>query len=184
MLFRDPKCVFVANDVALATVVANWFEHQGIPAKVMDTMTLGGLEGLNAWTGVSARGIEVWVLQPDDVERARALIEEHKEFQSDVKTQDLVTQSVLAFCEKCGSTTEFPGEQRDTIQECPQCGISINVSDVESRDEELKVGRAQSGRKFELRSLQKPIILFIVGCIGLSFFFQLLSAVFSALSGR
>ena len=72
MISRDPKCVFVANDVATATVVANWIEHQGIPAKVMDAMTLGGLEGLTAWTGVSARGIEVWVVQPDDAKRAQA----------------------------------------------------------------------------------------------------------------
>jgi hypothetical protein len=88
MISRDPKCVFVASDAAQAAVVANWLEHQSIPARVMDTMTLGGLDGLTAWTGVSARGIEVWVLRPDDAERARALVEEHNALQSDLEAQD------------------------------------------------------------------------------------------------
>ena len=55
MISRDPKCVFVANDIARATVVANWLETRGSPTTIMDMMTLGGLDGLNAWTGVSAR---------------------------------------------------------------------------------------------------------------------------------
>ena len=63
MINRDSKCVFVAANAAEAAVVANWLEHEGVPAQVMDRMTLGGLDGLNAWTGVSARGIEVWALR-------------------------------------------------------------------------------------------------------------------------
>jgi hypothetical protein len=47
MINRDPKCVFVAANAAEASVVANWLEHEGVPAQVMDTMTLGGLDGLN-----------------------------------------------------------------------------------------------------------------------------------------
>jgi hypothetical protein len=68
MINRDPKCVFVAANAAEAAVVANWLEHQGVPAQVMDTMTL---DGLTAWAGVSARGIEVWALRQDLVDRTR-----------------------------------------------------------------------------------------------------------------
>ena len=70
MFNRDPKCVFVASDVGQATVLANWLEHEGIRTQVMDPMTHGGLDGLTAWTGVSARGIEVWAIMPADVDRA------------------------------------------------------------------------------------------------------------------
>jgi hypothetical protein len=184
MISRDPKCVFVASDAAQAAVVANWLEHQSIPARVMDTMTLGGLDGLTAWTGVSARGIEVWVLRPDDAERARALVEEHNALQSDLEAQDPASRPVLAFCEECGNTTEFPGQQRDTIQPCPQCGADIDVSDWEHADEEAGAGRAQSGPQFELRSLRKPLVLLVLGCIGLYFCLLLIGAVYSALSGR
>src|SRR5512139_1456500 len=131
MISRDPQCVFVADDVARATVVANWLETQGIPARVMDSMTLGGLDGLNAWTGVSARGIEVWVLRTDDVDRALTLVEEQEVSQRDREQQDSASQPVLVFCEACGNAAEFPGEQRDTTQQCPQCGASVSVSERE-----------------------------------------------------
>ncbi len=176
MISRDPKCVFVANDASQAMVVANSLEHQGIPAKVMDTMTLGGLDGLTAWTGVSARGIEVWVLQPSDAERARALLEEQKE------TKNLASQPILAYCDQCGNATEFPREQRDTFQECPHCGTSISVSDRESEGEERSVRHTSTGRKFGLRSLQKPIIFFFLVSIAILFCLQLVGVLISELT--
>ena len=167
MISRDPKCVFVADDVSRATVVANWLESQGIPARVMDLMTLGGLDGLNAWTGVSARGIEVWVLQTDDVNQALTLIEEQEESQRDSEHQDAASQPVLVFCEACGNTTEFPGEQRDTTQQCPQCGARVIVSERETEDEKAPLCGTPSSRIFALRRLQKPIILLVLGGIAL-----------------
>jgi hypothetical protein len=184
MISRDPKCVFVADDMAHATVVANWLESRSIPAKVMDSMTLGGLDGLTGWTGVSARGIEVWVQQTDDVERALALIEEHEGFRSDLEDQDSFSRPILAFCENCGTTTEFPGEKREATEECPQCRASMIVSEGDSGDEEPGSGRPQHGRRFELRRLQKPIILFFLGCVGVYLCVIVLGAVLSALTGR
>jgi hypothetical protein len=181
---RDAKCVFVADDVAKATVTVTWLGHQGIPAKVMDSMTLGGLEGLTAWTGVSARGIEVWVLQPDDAERARVLIEEHKESQSRLEGEGLDSQPVLAFCEICGNSSEFPGEQRNTSQDCPECSASMTVHEGEEAVDESSVRPSHQTPMSNLRRLQKPIILFAVGCMGLYLVFLLLTFVYSALSGR
>ncbi|MHB8956357.1 MAG: putative signal transducing protein [Pirellulaceae bacterium] len=184
MISRDPKCVFVANDVARATVVANWLETRGIPARVMDLMTLGGLDGLNAWTGVSARGIEVWVLQPDDVGQALALIEEQEEAQRDRKNQDPASQPVLVFCETCGNTAEFPGEQRDTTQQCPQCRASVIVSERETEDEKSPLCGTPSSRIFALRRLRKPIILFVLGGIALYLCTLLLVALSSLFGGH
>ena len=63
MIYRDPKCVFVADSLGLAEVVATWLRGQEIPAEVMNPSTLGGLLGLTPYslTAVSATGIEVWV---------------------------------------------------------------------------------------------------------------------------
>jgi len=36
MLYRDPKCVFVASDVGQADIVAGWLQEHGIPAEVMN----------------------------------------------------------------------------------------------------------------------------------------------------
>jgi len=178
MIPRDPKCVFVANDVAQATVVANWLETQGIAARVMDSMTLGGLEGLNPWTGVSARGIEVWVVHPDDVERALELVDKHEASRRDRAYDDVTSRPVLVFCEECGSTTEFSAEQRDTTQTCPQCGTSLSVSEGETGGEELLADRAPKDRRFEFRSLQKVIILIFLAAIALYLSFMVLISVF------
>ena len=45
MINGDSKCVFVAANAAEAAVVVNWLEHEGVPAQVMNRMTLGGLDG-------------------------------------------------------------------------------------------------------------------------------------------
>jgi DNA-directed RNA polymerase subunit RPC12/RpoP len=184
MTSRDRRCVFVADDMAHATVVANWLETQGIPARVMDTMTLGGLEGLTGWTGVSARGIEVWVQRIEDVDEAAALIDEQAEFQHARDDLDTSSRPILVFCEACGSTTEFAAEQRGTTQRCPQCGARVTVIDEEPEDEEPLLGPTPSSRVFELRRLQKPIILCALGGIALYLCALLISALLAWWSGR
>jgi hypothetical protein len=127
MINRDSKCIFVAADMAEATVVANWLEHQGVPAQVMDTMTLGGLDGLTAWTGISARGVEVWVLREDLVDQGRKLLAEHKGIQSTVLAQEAARGRVSAQCEECGCVSVFPGDRRGKTEVCPRCGSYMDV---------------------------------------------------------
>jgi hypothetical protein len=53
-----PRCVFVADSLGLAEIIAGGLSDQGIAAEAMDTATLGGFDGLT-WlssTGISARG--------------------------------------------------------------------------------------------------------------------------------
>ena len=134
MISRDPSCVFVAADAAQAAVVANWLEHQGVPAQVMDTMTLGGLEGLTAWTGISARGIEVWVVRQADAEVACTMIAEHDQALSALLAgKASAGRSRFPHCEECGCTSEFPGQQRGTVQNCPHCGRYLDVPDGDAR---------------------------------------------------
>src|SRR6516165_4379693 len=83
MSHRDPRCGFVADSMAAAVVTATWLTDNGVPAQVMDLMTLGGFEGLTALLpGISARGLEVWVEDPAQVEEARALLAEHEAAQA------------------------------------------------------------------------------------------------------
>jgi hypothetical protein len=127
MINRDPRCVFVAGSAAEAAVVANWLEHEGVTAQVMDTMTLGGLDGLNAWTGISARGIEVWVLREELVERGRQLLAEHKDIQSAAVAEEAARGNVSARCEECGRVSVFPGDRRGKTEDCPHCGSYLDV---------------------------------------------------------
>ncbi len=128
MIYRDPRCVHVADSPAVAELVASWLQGQGIEARVMDQSTLGGLEGLTIWssTGVSARGIEVWVLDPEQAPRALELLAE-REAERVARRESADVGPVAAVCEECGLTTTFPGAQRGTTQQCPHCAAYLDV---------------------------------------------------------
>lgn len=180
MISRDPKCVFVGNTVSEATVVANWLEHEGIDTQVMDSLTHGGLDGLTAWTGSSARGIEVWVLNPAEIEAATELIEQHGQFRAALDAENEATEPVLAYCEECGQSATFPGEQLGSIQDCPHCGrymdiVQDDVADHRTRlSAELPGETAASSMMAAMKSLQKPILLLALG--GVAFYFFMLVA--------
>jgi hypothetical protein len=131
---------------------------------------------LTAWTGTSNRGIEVWVVNPEDAAKARDLIAENEEIVSASAPPDDET-TILAFCEECGRSSEFPGNCRGTIQDCPHCG---RYMDVEEDDTDRTVANhpssdnSPSGMVAALQRLQKPIIFLILG--GMAFYIFMLVA--------
>ncbi len=133
MVFRDPNCVFITDDPSVADVIVSSLGHHGIEAQVMNRATLGGLIGLTplSTTGVSADGIEVWVKNSDDVHRAKELLAEFEEAKAQKQAKLEQLGPIDAVCEECGQTSMFPGEQRGTIQDCPQCGAYIDVPGTE-----------------------------------------------------
>jgi hypothetical protein len=115
MLFRDPKCVFVAENFAQANVVAGWLQGQGIDADVMNRETFGGFV---------PSGVEVWVSDPAQARCAIRLLGEHTVEQVTTKQ----TGSALeVLCDECGQTSIFPAEQRGSVQNCPHCSAYVDV---------------------------------------------------------
>ena len=135
MINRDPRCVYVAHSVGEADITANWLKDRGIAAQVMDRSTLGGLEGLTPWPapGIGAKGIEVWVVHPQDAPRALELL---KEFEAERAAQAEANREagpVTAVCERCGKGSVFPAQLRGTVQNCPHCGAYMDVVDAEPK---------------------------------------------------
>src|SRR5262245_24856773 len=110
MLYRDPRCVHVANSLAEAELVAVFLEDRGIATEVMNPMTLGGLDGLTVWsrTGVSSRGIEVWVKDPIQAGPALQALEEHAGERAARQAEIAQAGPVTVECEECGTDIEFP----------------------------------------------------------------------------
>jgi hypothetical protein len=192
MIFRDPKCVFVANNATHASVVVNWLEHQGVAAQVMDRMTFGGLEGLTVWTGASSRGIEIWVMQETDIEPAKTLIAEHEQEISSLVADKAAAGPVTARCEECGRTTRFPGEHRGTVQDCPHCGEYVDVPDDDGVHEppresqtdgragpEIEPAAVVLGGESKFHSRLKQVFLVLLGLFGLLLLFSVLQAAVS-----
>lgn len=135
MLHRDPRCVLVTDTMAIAVVAATWLTDNDIAAQVMDQNTLGGLEGLTSWLGVSARGLEVWVDDPARVDEARALLAEHEAALAQRASEAEQRGPTEVVCEECGQSSVFPAEQYGTTQECPKCNVYVDVEEPGSRVE-------------------------------------------------
>ena len=129
MVYRDPKCVYVTDSPGNADVVANLLEHEGILAKVMDRSSLGGLLGLTIWStsGVSSRGLEVWVVDESHVADARNLLAKFEAETERNKQRTDTSAPIDAQCEDCGETTTFTGNLRGSVQDCPHCGEYMDV---------------------------------------------------------
>lgn len=130
LINRDRRCVFVANNMAAAVVTATWLTEKGLPAQVMDQMTLGGLEGLTALApGISARGVEVWVDNPDHIPDASKLLAEHAASIAQRETEAQLRAPVEVVCEECGKKNLFPANQIGTVQDCPHCGEYLDIEE-------------------------------------------------------
>src|SRR5207248_8500988 len=76
MISRDPKCVFVANTLGEADIVAAWLSGNGFLARVMGAAALQGALGWLPFNEFGAKGIEVWVLEEAQAPAARRLLAE------------------------------------------------------------------------------------------------------------
>jgi hypothetical protein len=143
--YRDPKCVHVDDNLARANLVAAWLGSQGIPADVMNELTLGGFEGLVSIlpSKLSFRGVEVWVKDPADADRARQLLAEHAAELQAAKANR--TGTVEAVCEECGEATIFPAAEQGTIQTCPHCGALLDVPDPDADWGDEDFGEDEAG---------------------------------------
>lgn len=142
MIYRDPKCVFVAKDGPSANMIAGLLTGAGFPAQVMNEATLGGFEGLTGWVpGYSHKGMEVWVIDPDHVEPAKKLLEEEtKTAEEQKRKREQRTGTVTAVCEECGKSSEWPASEMGTTQDCPHCGEYMDVPDPDENWDDVDFG--------------------------------------------
>jgi ribosomal protein S27E len=134
MSYRDPRCVYVAESLGQADIVATMLEQNRIKAEVMDRHTQGGFEGLSA-IAAKGNGVEVWVLDPTHTAEAIELIAE-QEVARTTRTAARAASGkpVDVVCEDCGTATTFPAEQQGTVQDCPNCGAFVDVGEDEEDD--------------------------------------------------
>ena len=128
-MHRDANCVYVANSLEEAEVVAVWLEEQGFPARVMNTSTLAGLPSLYSPVETDAGGVEVWVLDEARAPQAKQLLEEHSETLAKQAAAAQQGAPIQARCEECGQSSEFPAKERGSVQECPHCGAYLDVGE-------------------------------------------------------
>ncbi len=130
LINRDARCVYIGDNFAQAEVVALWLSEQGVPAKVMNGATMGGLDGLT-WmssSGVSPRGVEVWVSNDAQIAQAKELVTEHQAVLDlkALRTAD-APETIEVVCEDCGRSTKFSGKESGSVQNCVHCGAYMDL---------------------------------------------------------
>jgi hypothetical protein len=129
VIYRDPKCVYVADNATEGQAIVLFLADRGIAAEVMNASTLTDRAGFghNAITGRVAEGLEIWVKQESQVADAIQLLADHGQGKAHKSEQAAALGPVQATCEECLDTSEFPGEQRGTVQSCQHCGAYLDV---------------------------------------------------------
>jgi len=118
----DMICVYRAADLGEADIVAAWLAEQGIVVHVKDRHATS-----QAPLTVAPRGIEVCVVDPAQVDRAKELLLVHAGESAVKKPHDAAGPDIEAVCEECGKASRFPFAQRGSVQTCPHCRQYIDV---------------------------------------------------------
>ena len=118
----------MADTQAAAIGISHWLDRFGVENFLVDKTTLGLSHGISFTSDdPSSDGWQIWVKDISQIESARELLAE--------KAQDKEKQSQLgpieARCEECGTSHEFAGQHRGTIQNCPNCGRFMDVGGEE-----------------------------------------------------
>jgi hypothetical protein len=151
---RDPRCVFVAENLIQAKLVVGWLEQQGVSARVADLNSHDLYDVLApfAFASAGARGFEVWVEDPEKQSEAARLLTQ-REWARTVSgaEADISDEGIPVLCEKCGRVSFYPVDQRGTCQNCLHCGAYVDVGDEE--------GEPDDGAEAQRRSsegIQRP----------------------------
>jgi hypothetical protein len=154
MAQRDPRCVFVAENLIQANLVVSWLEQQGISAHVADLNSHDLYDALApfAFATAGARGFEVWVEDPKQQGAAASLLTQREWARVAKGVQaDISEEGVPVICENCGRVSFFPVDQRGTCQNCPHCGAYVDVG-----EEEDEPGDEAEDRSPSSDGIQRP----------------------------
>ena len=106
---RDPRCVFIADNPIHAACVIDWLEQHGIQAESPEQRSPGELEVML----FGSRGFEIWVVNPDDAQKAVGLLAEREMARvARQAADDISDETISVVCEECGQVSTFPTQAR------------------------------------------------------------------------
>jgi Putative prokaryotic signal transducing protein len=129
--------VYRAKNGAQAHLFVTALEQAGIRAEIQGTTFHHAAATAASLISASA----LWWDAPrilvfaEDAERAEQLLLELEAREREKAQEAEARPPIEAVCENCGRRCSFPGTQRGSVQECPQCGGFIDVGDEESSDD-------------------------------------------------
>ncbi len=118
-------CVYTANNVEEADIVAAWLAEQDIEAMIPDRYAIGATTwGLPA---IVPGGIEVCVKDAETADLAQALLEQQAETIHSHLHSDESDDEISLICDNCHETILFSPDDAGTVAQCPNCREYVDV---------------------------------------------------------
>lgn len=146
---RDPRFILALPDRKAAAAVAALLTEKEFPAEVV-LPTMGTAS--SALTGETEAAVapefEVWVLKPEQAEPARAFLAEQTAVLAELREREAKraarTGTVTAVCEECGKPSDWPAAEMGKTQECPHCGLYMDVPDPDENWGDVDFGTEEA----------------------------------------
>jgi hypothetical protein len=141
---RDPRVVFVATELRAAEEIGAWLGTKGFPCEVVPPEHAAEPPDGIGLTEHAPPGIEIRVIDVDQAQKARDVIEEQREAIQAIRARQerraSRTGTVTAVCEECGQSSEWPALDMGSTQDCPHCGKYMDVPDPDDDWDDVDFG--------------------------------------------
>jgi hypothetical protein len=148
MTDRDPRTVFVAENVKLAEAVLELLAANNITAEIAPVAPVES----SALTGMIDAPEEFPILVNDEkkAEEARQLLaiaENKAAVHAAASKRAARTGTVTATCEDCGKASEWPAAVMGTTEICPHCGGYMDIPDPDEDWSDVDFGAEEEGEE-------------------------------------
>jgi hypothetical protein len=149
MTERDPRCVIVVEEHTTAVALAEFLSGKGFPSEVVQGGLLGKVDDSLGFSETQSPGLEVRVIDPAKAEDARKLLAEQAEAVREARAAAVRraerTGTVIATCEECGKTSQWPAAAMGTTEYCPNCTAYMDIPDPEENWDDVDFGAEEDG---------------------------------------
>jgi hypothetical protein len=131
----DPRCVLVLPERSAAELIAAWLSEKGYGCELIASAPSVSVELLTNATIPEPPSYQVCILNAEQRDAALELLKEHQEGVTALRERELKrasrTGTIMAECEDCGKSSDWPATLMGTTETCPHCQNYIDIPDPE-----------------------------------------------------
>ena len=132
MNFKQPVSIYSSSDNIEAHLIVEMLRNNDIPALAVEDQS-----GASLWafgTISQFHNPQVWIDKPNE-EAARELLRQFEKNNGERNNLSGYGKGVIAVCEKCGKSSEFPDKFDGTTQNCHYCNAYVDVGELDWGDD-------------------------------------------------
>ncbi len=139
MEIQQPTLVYTAESTVEAQTVVQLLKDNGIPSYAQEAAEGSDMAGLAALGGSSPFQPQQILVEKAAFGAAVKLLREFEKRDGSSADSDAPKSNspIVAQCEECDASSEFPAEADGTTQTCPKCQAFMDVGSLDWGDEDF-----------------------------------------------